>query len=172
MSLAVLGAGSFGTAVANHAARKGHEVVLWCRTDEQARYINEHRRNPRYLKDSLRATSDLEEALGSADRTVLALPTQSLRGFLERLAPLSTEGHSFLSLAKGIEIATGLMPRAIFEEVLPGRPYSALSGPSHAEEVVRELPTAVIVASADPLEALGWQMELNSPGSASIRAGT
>ncbi len=168
MSLAVLGAGSFGTAVANHAARKGHEVVLWCRTDDQARYINEHRRNPRYLEDcplveSLRATSDLGEALGSADRAVLALPTQSLRGFLERLAPLSTEGHSFLSLAKGIEIATGLMPRAIFEEVLPGRPYSALSGPSHAEEVVRELPTAVIVASADPSEALGWQTELNSP---------
>ena len=51
MSLAVLGAGSFGTAVANHAARKGHGVVLWCRTDDQARYINEHRRNPRYLKD-------------------------------------------------------------------------------------------------------------------------
>ena len=154
MSFAVLGAGSFGTAVANHAARKGHGVVLWCRTDDQARYINEHRRNPRYLKDcplveSLRATSDLEEALGSADRTVLALPTQSLRGFLERLAPLSTEGHSFLNLAKGIEIATGLTPRAIFEEVLPGRPYSALSGPSHVEEVVRELPTAVIVASAD-----------------------
>ena len=91
MSFAVLGAGSFGTAVANHAARKGHGVVLWCRTDDQARYINEHRRNPRYLKDcplveSLRATSDLEEALGAGDRTVLAIPTQSLRGFLERLA--------------------------------------------------------------------------------------
>lgn len=168
MRITVLGAGSFGTALANHAARTGCEVVLWCRTGEQARYINEHHRNPRYLKDyslleSLRATEDLEEALGPAERVILALPTQSMRGILERLASLPLEGRSFLSLAKGIEISTGLMPRAVFDSVLPGRPYSALSGPSHAEEVVRELPTAVIVASADPADALEWQSALNSP---------
>ena len=168
MTIAVLGAGSFGTAVANHLARTGHEAVLWCRAAEQARHINAHHRNPRYLKDyplleALRAVAAPEEALAGANRVILALPTQSLRGVLERLAGLPLEGRSFLSLAKGIEIATGLMPRSIFEAVLPGRPYSALSGPSHAEEVVRELPTAVIVASSDPSEALGWQTELNSP---------
>lgn len=168
MSLAVLGAGSFGTAVADHAARVGREVVLWCRGGDQARHINERHRNPRYLKEypleaSLRATAVLEEALEGADRVVLALPTQSLRSVLERLAPLSPEGRGFLSLAKGIEIATGLMPHRIFEEVLPGSSYSALSGPSHAEEVVRDLPTAVIVASKDPATAVEWQKLLNAP---------
>ena len=168
MSLAILGAGSFGTAVANHVARTGEDAVLWCRTVEQARHINERHRNPRYLKDyplveALRATADLEEALGGAERVILALPTQSLRGVLERLAPLHLEGRRFLSLAKGIEIATGFMPGAVFDQVLPGRSYSALSGPSHAEEVVRELPTAVIVASEDPATALEWQATLNTP---------
>lgn len=172
MTIAVLGAGSFGTAMANHLARTGQEVVLWCRTAEQARHINERRRNPRYLKEyplveSLKAAAaaekNLAEALEGAGRVILALPTQSLRGVLERLAALPPEGRVFLSLAKGIEISTGLMPRAIFDAVLPGRSYSALSGPSHAEEVVRELPTAVIVASADPEAALGWQAVLNTP---------
>ena len=118
MTIAVLGTESFGTAMANHLARTGQEVVLWCRTAEQARHINERRRNPRYLKeyplvDSLKAAAaaekNLAEALEGAGRVILALPIQSLRGVLERLAALPPEGRVFLSLAKGIEISTGLI---------------------------------------------------------------
>lgn len=170
MRFSVLGAGSFGTAVANNLARRGKDVSLWCRSAEQARAINETHRNPKRLKDndldpSLTAINDLEDAVKSADRIIVAVPTQNLRDVLENIAllDLPLRDKHFLSLSKGIEISTGLMPHQIFEEIMPGCSFTALCGPSHAEEVVRDLPTAVIAASDDFNAALSWQNELNSP---------
>lgn len=170
MRFSVLGAGSFGTAVANNLARRGKDVALWCRSAEQAQAINDNHRNPKRLKDSdldlsLTAHSDLEHAVKSADGIIVAVPTQNLRDLLENIALLGVpvQGKLFLSLSKGIEISSGLMPHQVFEEMLPGCSFSALCGPSHAEEVVRDLPTAVIAASDDFSAALSWQNELNSP---------
>lgn len=167
MPVTVLGAGSFGTAIANSLTRRGQEVVLWCRNPEQACAINSEHKNPKHLKDcelspSLRSTSDLEAAL-EADNLILAVPTQSLRSLLECIKTFPLEGKRFLCLSKGMEISTELMPDQIFGELLPEASFSVLSGPSHAEEVVHDLPTAVIVASHDPAAALAWQALLNSP---------
>lgn len=183
MNLTILGAGSFGTAMANHAAKLGHDVRLWCRNASQAETINTTHYNPRYLKghklhEEVRASADLRRAVEFSDKMILAVPTQSLRVLLEQLAELNKESPSFntsntnntkngakklLSLAKGIEIATGQLPHQVAEEVLPQYSYSVLSGPSHAEEVVLSLPTAVVVASKASVDAQGWQTDLNSP---------
>ncbi|MBQ7264351.1 MAG: NAD(P)-dependent glycerol-3-phosphate dehydrogenase [Synergistaceae bacterium] len=168
-AFAVIGAGSFGTAVADLLARAGARTVLWCRDPAQARAIDETHHNPRRLRErelapSLRATSDLGEALAEAGHVIVAVPTQSLRDVLGRLREHGAAGASLLSLAKGVEISTGLLPEKIFEDVMgQGASFAALSGPSHAEEVVRGLPTAVIVAARDRDVALGWQARLGGP---------
>ena len=168
MKLSILGAGSFGTALSSHAARLGYDVRLWTRNPEQADVINATRVNPRYLKGcslekEVKALSDFEEAVAFADEIILAVPTQSLRNILEQLAATGAHGKKLLSLAKGIEIVSGKLPCQIAEELVPHTSYSALSGPSHAEEVVRDLPTAVVVASRSNEAAQGWQKFLNSP---------
>lgn len=168
MNLTVLGAGSFGTAISHYAAKLGHDVRLWCRDAAQAETINAKRVNPRYLKDLelhelVKADSDFESSVVFADKIILAIPTQSLRSLLERLAKLNLKGKKILSLTKGMETGTGKLPHKIAEEVLPGISYSALSGPCHAEEVVREQPTAVVVASQSHETAMEWQRNLNSP---------
>jgi glycerol-3-phosphate dehydrogenase (NAD(P)+) len=168
MNLAILGAGSFGTAMSNHAARLGYGVRLWCRNPAQAEAINSQRMNPRYLKgcklhEEVRADTRLERVVAFGEKVVLAVPTQSLRDVFQGLRPLNLDGKDFLSLAKGMEISSGKLPHQIAEDLLPEISYSALSGPSHAEEVVRELPTAVVVASRSHQTAREWQKTLNSP---------
>jgi glycerol-3-phosphate dehydrogenase (NAD(P)+) len=182
MNLTILGAGSFGTAMAGHAARLGHDVRLWCRSPAQAEAINTTRGNPRYHKghtlgERILADSDFGRSVAFADtgKIVLAVPTQSLRDVLERLAAAGAKNKSLskslLSLAKGMEISSGKLPHQIAEETLSGTgagalpsvSYSALSGPSHAEEVIRDLPTAVVVASSLHETAQEWQKILNSP---------
>ncbi len=168
MKLTILGAGSFGTAMANYAAQLGYDVRLWCRNEAQASAINTTRCNPRYLKGyklepEVKADSDFEKSVAFARRVVLAVPTQSLRDILGRLAACDTKDKKLLSLAKGIEIATGKLPHQVAEELLSSVSWSSLSGPSHAEEVIRDLPTAVVVASKSHETALEWQRDLNSP---------
>ena len=167
MKLTVMGAGSFGTAMANHLAKMGHNIRLWCRSPEQADAINSDHVNPRYLKkielhEALIGTSDFTQAVEFADRIILAVPTQSVREVLEKLKSLPMDGKKILSLAKGIEIKSKHLLHQVAEEVLSGVCYSALSGPSHAEEVVKGLPTAVVVASRDMETAEEWQTLLNS----------
>ncbi|MDR1376790.1 MAG: NAD(P)-binding domain-containing protein, partial [Synergistaceae bacterium] len=100
MNLAILGAGSFGTAMSNHAARLGYGVRLWCRSGAQAESINSSRLNPRYLKgcklqDEVRADTSLERTVAFAEKIVLAVPTQSLRDVLQQLKPLKPHDKAF-----------------------------------------------------------------------------
>lgn len=172
MKLTILGAGSFGSALSDHTARLGIQPLVWCRNSAQAEIINTQHFNPRYLKgyrlnDAVYATTDLEKAMLHSDAIVLALPTQSLRELFQNLQELMRKGiflneKNFLSLAKGIEINTGKLPRQIFADFFPKFSYSALSGPSHAEEIIRNLPTAVVIASSLEKDALEWQSLLNS----------
>ena len=165
--VSVLGAGSWGTAVADLMARGGLEVTLWCRDPEGARRMNSSGRNPRYLTEVLlgsnvTVTHHLEEALGGAELIVSAVPAQAVRELLKASSSAAPPSARWLNLAKGIEISTGKLLHQVFEEQLPGVSYSILSGPSHAEEVARGLPTAVVVASSRPEDARLWQEVLNS----------
>jgi glycerol-3-phosphate dehydrogenase (NAD(P)+) len=166
-TISVLGAGSWGTAVADLLGRNGHRVVLWCRDPGMARHMESSGRNPRYLRDLLlspnvRVTSDLSEALGASDLTVVAVPAQGVRELLRSSRSACASPRRWLNLAKGIEISTGHLLHQVFEEESPGNRYSVLSGPSHAEEVAIGLPTAVVIASEDPEEAVLWQGLVNS----------
>ncbi len=161
-SITVFGAGSWGTALADHLRRAGHEVTLWCRRAEQARAINLTGKNPDYLCDidlaaGLTATSDLAEAATLAERYVMAVPTQQVRSFLTAARNVLPAGCSVCNVAKGIEISTGYRISQITGAVMPGTRYTVLSGPSHAEEVARMKPTAVVAASRFPEEARIWQ---------------
>ena len=165
MQLSVLGAGSFGTAMANHAAELGHQVMIWCRRKEQADAIREQHHNPDYFKDyslspNVTATANIAECADFSQRILLAVPSQSLRCALE-IIPRGN--YQFLNLAKGIEITSGQFLHQMMMEIQPQSGYSALSGPSHAEEVIQGKPTAVVVASQVQEEAVHWQELLNAP---------
>ncbi len=156
--VAVLGSGSWGTALAAHLAAQNYPTRLWSRRAEQAEFINLTRKNPDYLKDlelpeALSATGDLEQALQGADLIVVAVPTAANRQVLEDIAPHIPEGAALLSATKGIEQGSLKLVSEIFEEVLPERIHGHLTylgGPSFAREVVRGVPTAVSIAGKNP----------------------
>lgn len=151
---AVLGAGSWGTALAKLLADNGHDVLLWARREEQAAALNDKRENEAYLPDfplpdNLRATSSLEEALSGAELVLSVVPTHGLRHVLGEAGKLFPEGAPILSCTKGIENSTLMLVSQIFEEHLPKERHhllSYLTGPSFAREVAARMPTAVTVA--------------------------
>ncbi len=160
MRVAVIGAGSWGTALALVLAEAGHEVVLWARTPEVARAINEEHRNPRYLSDyrlpsAIRATADYACACEGAEAVVIVTPSAALRSVAADLRELIAPGTPIVICSKGVEEKTGLLPIDTFAAELgnAGR-MAVLSGPTHAEEVICRKPSAAVVASADEGTAL------------------
>ncbi|MCZ7687010.1 MAG: NAD(P)-dependent glycerol-3-phosphate dehydrogenase [Sandaracinaceae bacterium] len=157
VTAAVLGAGSWGTALAKLLAENGHRVRLWARRPEQADAIDGARENETYLPgfslpENLRATSDLRKALDGAALVLSVVPTHGLRHVLTEAAPLLPEGAPILSCTKGIENSTLMLVSQIFEELLPKERHhllTYLAGPSFAREVAGRLPTAVTVAGSD-----------------------
>ncbi len=155
--VAVIGAGSWGTAIAFVLADNGHHTTLWARRKEQVKEINEQSTNERYLPNvslptSLRATSSLEEAVKDVDAIVLAVPTVAMREVAQTIASFLDEPQLFVHVSKGIEPGSLKRISEMIEEEIPGskrRAVIALSGPSHAEEVVKRQPTTVTAASVD-----------------------
>lgn len=152
VQVSVVGAGSWGTALAYLLGNKGLSVLLWSRRREVADRINASRENTAYLPvklpSNVRATSCLEEAVSNTQLIVLTVPAQNLRGVLEQLRALYRPEVPMVHGAKGIEVGTGLRMSQVAEEIL-GYPIAVLSGPNHAEEVVRQMPTASVVAFPD-----------------------
>lgn len=154
-SFAVLGDGAWGTAIALLLAQDPHHrVVLWSAREDNARILRERRENARLLPgvpipETVELTTDVEHATAGADLWVAAVPTVYLRDTLQRVRPLLRPGPPVLSLAKGLEVGTFLRPTEILTEILGVERTAVLSGPSHAEEVSRGLPTSVVVASRD-----------------------
>jgi glycerol-3-phosphate dehydrogenase (NAD(P)+) len=153
-SILVLGDGGWGTALAMTLCRAGHRVSLWGYDAAYTREMRETRRNPRYLPgvelpEGLEVASDITELAPRAEIIVSVIPTQYLRSVLDRLSPHFPPDALVISATKGLERGTLLLPSRILEEKLAGRSIVVLSGPSHAEEVSRELPTTVVAASAD-----------------------
>ncbi len=153
--IAILGAGSWGTALAIVLAKAGHEVSLWARRPEAAVFMDEHRHNQLYLPgamlpESLQVTSDIKDAALDRAVWVFATPSQAVRDCAERLRSFAGEKVLCVSVAKGIENGTLLTTTQVLHHVLDKIPrvqLGILSGPSHAEEVVEEKPTTVVAAA-------------------------
>ncbi|MEW5745653.1 MAG: NAD(P)H-dependent glycerol-3-phosphate dehydrogenase [Nitrospirota bacterium] len=151
--ISVIGAGSWGTTLAALLAEKGYDVVLWAREAELVRDINEKRVNTLHLPGvtlpaQIRATADIVEAVAEARYIVSVVPTQYIRAVFTPLASHLRTEAVIVSASKGIEIDTFLTPSRILTEIT-GKPVSALSGPSFAQEVIAHLPTAVTLATDD-----------------------
>ncbi|MFQ5746452.1 MAG: NAD(P)H-dependent glycerol-3-phosphate dehydrogenase [Gemmatimonadota bacterium] len=156
--IAVLGSGSWGSALADLLVRNGHDVSMWCFEVEVAEAITARHRNEKYLPgislaDDLRATTSMEEALRDASVLLSVSPSHVVRPVIEQARHLLGEARPLIvSASKGLETGTDLRMSEVLAEVL-GAPVSAgcvvLSGPSFAAELARRLPTAVTVASHD-----------------------
>jgi glycerol-3-phosphate dehydrogenase (NAD(P)+) len=167
-SVSILGAGSWGTALATHLAGVGHDVRLWARDPVLVADMHVRRENAVYLPgvvlpDALTVTHDLESVSG-VDLVVAAIPSHGLRAVIRAAAPHIAARATVVSATKGLETLTRRrMSEVIAEELGPGRPVVVLSGPSFAVEVARHLPTAVLAASADPEATSFVQAEFRGP---------
>lgn len=169
--IAVIGAGSWGTALANLLAGKNLKVKLWARRSELAEEINTTHTNAHYLPNinlhpALYATSDIEEALTCAEMVVFSVPAQSLRQVLGIAGPYLENNAILVNTAKGIEVSSLKRLSEVMRQELPswdvGR-ITVLSGPSHAEEVARNLPAAIVIAGVDRKNAEAVQDTFINP---------
>lgn len=153
----VIGAGAWGTALAQLAAEKGHAVRLWAYEAEVAAAIDKKHENPLYLPDiplspAIRATDDIA-AMGGADALLLVVPAQHLRGVAGQLASRIGDGAPAVICSKGIEEVTGKLMSEVLAEALPRARPAVLSGPTFASEVARGNPTAVTIAAEEAVLA-------------------
>jgi len=152
---AVLGAGSWGTALAIQFARSGAPAVLWGRNRAHLDELTRDRRNRRYLPDAefpaaLRIEGDLEAVLHASRYIVVAVPSHALRGLLKEIARYVSPNTRLAWATKGFELTTGLLPHEVARDVLGEHILTAvISGPTFAREVGAGLPTAMTVAAAD-----------------------
>lgn len=147
MDISILGSGSWGTSMGKLLANNGHNVKIWSRSEKIMRNIN-NGENPHYLPGislpkNLMATTNLKEATNNTEVIVLALPAQAIRSILEKIY---YNNQVIVNLSKGIEITTGCLISDVVKDVLKTEKYYTLSGPSHAEEVARDVPTSVVLA--------------------------
>ena len=169
-AIAVMGAGSWGTAMAKVIAGLGHKVVLWSRREELAEAINQDRENAEYLPgwrlpDSLIVTADPAFAVAEAHTVLLATPAQSLRANLEAWGGAIKPGALLPSLSKGLERGTKLRMTEVVEDVL-GKPHgevAVLSGPNLALEVAAGQPSGAVIACSDERAALALQQLCAAP---------
>ena len=167
--IAVLGAGSWGTALAIQCARAGNLVQLWGRTAEQRTALAAQGVNQRYLPDApfpagLQVAPDLRTALDGADDVLVAVPSHAFRELLTAIRDLLTPGQRLCWATKGFEISSGRLPDQVAREVLgTGRLTAVLSGPTFAREVGAGLPTAMTIASRDASYAAQLARDFSTP---------
>ena len=161
--VAVIGAGSWGTALGNLLAGAGHEVAMWAYEGNVAASIQEHHVNETFLagcplEPTITASTDMQQVLTDVEVVVSAAPSHAVRIVAEQVAE-TLDGSSplVISVSKGLEESTLKMMADVLEETIPNARITALSGPSFAREVYERQPTAVVVASRDPDAALAAQ---------------
>jgi glycerol-3-phosphate dehydrogenase (NAD(P)+) len=168
-AVTVLGAGSWGTALAVHLGRLGHGVRLWARDRSLVEDMRLRHANPTYLPDitlpdGVTVTDAIDEALDGTDLIVSAIPSHGCRAVLRTAAPYVAPAATIVSATKGLEADTLLrMSEVIAQELGPRRRVVVLSGPSFAIEVARQLPTAVLAASCDEDATALVQAEFRGP---------
>lgn len=155
MKIGVVGAGSWGTTIANLLALKGYNVNLWVYEEDLCKRMRENRVNDVYLpeitlSEKIKPTNSLEEALSGVEMVVSAVPSQLVRKVISKAIPFISENAVIVSLSKGIEDGTLMLMSDLLKDILPPRLHGNLcylSGPSFAKEVAQKLPTAVVIAS-------------------------
>ena len=154
VQISVIGAGAWGTALAQIQSQAGRDVTLWARETSVVESIKEHGENKVYLpgiqlSETLEITDSLSRAVEHADILLLVTPAQYLRGSLESMRDVAAEGKPMVICSKGIEIETGKMLSQVMEEVLPEATCAVLTGPTFAREIAQGLPSAVTIATHD-----------------------
>lgn len=153
MKVSVIGAGSWGTALAHVLGVGGCDVMLWARKPEVCEGINERHRNPRYLTDCdiddhVRASADFGEVLTDTAAVVIVTPSSVIRQTCESIAPFVDASTPIVVCSKGVEEGSGLVPVEVLEAELGGAErLAALAGPNHAEEVILGIPAGTVIAS-------------------------
>jgi glycerol-3-phosphate dehydrogenase (NAD(P)+) len=168
-AIAVLGAGSWGTALAVHLARIGHDVRLWGRDEALVQEIARRRANAVYLPDvavpdQVIVTHAMDRALRGADLVVSAIPSHGCRAVMRAASRDVEPGATVISATKGLETESLLrMSEVVAQEMGPAHPVVALSGPSFAREVAQQLPTAIVAASSNRHATELVQSEFRGP---------
>lgn len=166
LKITILGGGSFGTAMANMAARNGCDTTLWIRSAEVAAEITQTRINKKYLPDfelysTLKVSASLEESVLGCDLIFVAIPSHSFRVILQQIKPFIT-AQAVISLTKGIEPNSFCFMSEMIKQELPQVPYGVVSGPNLAKEIVAGMPTGTVVASDSDLVRHAVQTSLHS----------
>ena len=153
-NVSVIGAGSFGTSLAVLLHRNGHHVTVWARNPEEILMLSKEREHKSklpgvILPEDMMFTSNIEEAAENKDFIVFAVPSTAVRGVAKKIRPFVKDGQIIVDVAKGIEESTLMTLSQQIEEEIPNANVAVLSGPSHAEEVGRGLPTIVVIGADD-----------------------
>ena len=148
MQIGVIGSGTWGTALAALLIHNGEKATLWSAFEKEAQQIRETRKHPNLpeteLPENMEITTDLEKAMDGKDMLVLAVPSIYVRETARKMAPFCRKGQIIVNVAKGIEEDSLMVLSQVIEEELPQADVAVLSGPSHAEEVSRFLPTTCV----------------------------
>ncbi len=154
MKIAVIGSGSWGTAMALLLAGKGYDIFLWSWQQSETDRLNLDRENKEFLPgqkfpDNITCTHSMAECADGAELIITAVPSPATRTTAKELSGCVKEGQKLLNISKGLENGTLLRLSEVYKEEIPQADISVMSGPSHAEEVSRGLPTTNVVASKD-----------------------
>lgn len=152
MKIAVIGSGGWGTAIAILLAKKGYDVYLWSWIQEETDRLNRDRENKEFLAgvpfpENIICSHDMGECLKNAELIITAAPSPATRTTAKQLSPHVKNGQKLINISKGLEEGTLLRLSEVYKEEIPQAEISVMSGPSHAEEVSRGLPTTNVVAS-------------------------
>ncbi len=168
MKLCVLGAGSWGIALTLSLKRSGHNPTIWAYTEDQARELTEKRENATILPgaklpNDIVITSDLEKALSGAEGVLVVVPSHAVRDSITKALPYLPRACWLACAAKGLEESSYLRMSEVLKQILKDESRIAvLSGPSHAEEVAKQLPTTIVAASTNPALASTLQSVVHS----------
>lgn len=148
----IMGAGSWGTALALLLHKNGHDVTVWSISEQEVEMLTREREHKSKLPgvrlpQDMKFTTQMEETVRNKDFVILAVPSTATRGTARKMCPLVAEGQLLVNVAKGIEEATLMTLSEQIEEEIPQANVAVLSGPSHAEEVGRQLPTSVVIGA-------------------------
>ncbi len=166
-TIGVVGAGAWGTALANVAARAGRDVILWARESDVVDAVNDRHENVTFLpgvklEKGVRATGDLS-SMQKADALLMVPPAQHMRKIAAAVAPYIQDGAPAIICAKGIEQTTGFLMSEVLDEILPDVPIAVLSGPTFAREAAIGLPTAVTLAATSERIATDFVDAIGQP---------
>ncbi|MCI8979246.1 MAG: NAD(P)H-dependent glycerol-3-phosphate dehydrogenase [Clostridia bacterium] len=152
MKIAVIGSGGWGTAIAILLSSRGHDVYLWSWIQEETDRLSRDRENKEFLPnvkfpDTIYCTHDMQKCTENAELIITAAPSPATRTTAKQLAPYVSNGQKIVNISKGLEEGTLLRLSEVYKQEIPQSDVSVMSGPSHAEEVSRGLPTTNVVAS-------------------------